>query len=214
MKTVKKTIREIVQFSAGEHIEKCINQLIDKWNYISEKKVYGNATFITEGTFNEIQLIYTGKETAEGILKAFHDQADQNIREYESSPEYKKQEIDRKNKIKRMQEKIDNLMSYHLPDWKDYDKVLDFILEYFELSEHSGVVNYDEMIIRYLETNGYESGCNTGKDYKAGDKENTARYIIGQFMDSIKTHGMCPPVITSFYEKYKKDFPDKVLAVK
>lgn len=189
---------------AGDHINKFTKRLVEHWNYLASKN---NTDFVVSGEFNGVTLTATGKETPEILVERFLIELEKNAEAYKRSPEYKQEQERRQNEVSALQKKHDELISaFPNLNFKDYNAVLDFVHQYYEVTDHVGVNKNHKLVIESLEDNGYISNANTGDNFKENDEENNARYIIGQFISCVKNSGACPPVLSSFYEKYKNKF--------
>lgn len=210
MKTTTKTKLRTVKIEAmlGEHIDNFVKKMVAEWKKRTDDG-YNEAMkgLIVEGDFNGVTLRATGKETAKDLSNYYDDASAKESAAYRKTDEYK--EIQRKQKEEKseLQKQHDELMA-ELPklDFKNHNKVLDFAVKYHEATDHIGVKKDHSIIIGALEKGGYVSGANTGEDYKENDEENSARYLIGQFMSCIKSMGACPGVLSSMYEQYKTKF--------
>lgn len=189
---------------AGDHINEFTKRLVEHWEHMAPKM---QEEFVVSGEFNGVTLTATGKETPEILREQFYIQLGKNSEAYKRSPEYKKEQERRQKEVSTLQKKHDELIScFPTLNFKDYNAVIDFIHQYYQVTDHVGVEKNHKHVIKLLEDNGYISNANTGDNFKENDEENTARYIIGQFMSCVKESGACPPVLSSFYEKYVDKF--------
>lgn len=83
--------------------------------------------------------------------------------------------------------------------------VLDFICA---LESNGNVKINSDRVIDILESAGYESGVNTGEDFDSNNKENFARYIIGQALSGLKSRGCYSQVVHRFTDDLKSKFKD------
>ena len=92
----------------------------------------------------------------------------------------------------------------------DYTKVLKWVVK---VQEYTAIprlnISVNKIIIGLKEA-GYRVNENCGEEYLAGDKENEARYIIGQVLSNMQHHKRSiDPIIKKFSEDWLEKYVEK-----
>ncbi|MDP1689811.1 MAG: hypothetical protein Q8L52_01230 [bacterium] len=107
------------------------------------------------------------------------------------------------------QARMDELIK-HLDtlDFSDVGKVLEWCVAFEELSDtdvERTVGDTNKIVAKFAE-HGYVPGMNTGAEYKEEDKENSAKYIIGQALDGLENAGFISRAIGQSSDDWKAKF--------
>ena len=93
-------------------------------------------------------------------------------------------------------------------DFSDAGKVL----EWWAAFEESGNVDVERTIgdinkiVAKFAAHGYLPGMNTGAEYREEDKENSAKYIVGQALSGRENTGDISGAVHGFYDDWKEKF--------
>ncbi len=89
--------------------------------------------------------------------------------------------------------------------------VLDWLCEFQDPSDHVGVVKQPGEVLSTFAANGYHPNVNTGKDFNKNDRDNVARWIIGQALSDLACEvGAINHMVVHFTEKWKQRFVSAV----
>jgi hypothetical protein len=192
--------RPEIKFGAGTHIDMAAKMLVDA---VTKEGVP------VQGKFNDILLIADTASTPDGIVAFWDQQSAIRAEEYRNSPEGKRAQAEAEERRSRLQQIHDSLMR-KLPslDMSDDVQVLDWLCQMQEPSDHIGIIVRRSTIVSAFEKAGFVAGANTGKAYKADDRNNSFRYLVGQALSGLKDG----PAIHSILHKFAKEWREKFLA--
>ena len=88
-------------------------------------------------------------------------------------------------------------------DFNNQEKILDWLCAFVV---PCNVVEDLQEVIGIFTSHGYEAGVNAGEAYNGEDKDNVARYIVGQALSSMRDEGFVPQVIEGFMTDWKTKF--------
>ncbi len=187
-----------IEGNPGEHISHFATRL----EAIAKEK----QTTVT-GKFNNIFLTATPEATVNDLLVEYQVECDKAEKAYLASPAYREhlqlvqKKTDEANaKAKVLMEKFDSL------NWDSVTDILDWLCEIQPVADTSGVALDRKKIVRAFVDHGFKANVNTHKNFKADDKDNVARYIIGQAMDGLEVVGAPHHVLIRFVDDWKKKF--------
>jgi hypothetical protein len=188
-----------IKFGAGTHIAAAAKMLVDAVAKTHEP---------VQGKFNDILLVADVSSTPDGIVAFFDQQCAIRAEEYRNSPEGKRAEQETEERRSRLQQTHDSLMR-KLPslDMRDQVAVLDWLCQMQEPSDHIGIILRRATIVSAFEKAGFVANANTGKAYKADDRDNSFRYLVGQALAGLKDG----PAIHSILHKFTKEWRAKFL---
>lgn len=160
--------------------------------------------------FNDIEFtISKGHHEPDDIVATWRKISDERHEAYINSPEGKAaKEADAKD-IAEKQEQI-NMLTEQLDtlDFSDVKKVLDWCVAFQDPSDRIGTQsNKSKILVKFAEHE-YYPGMNVGISYNAEDKENSAKYIIGQALSGIVNIGAIHQVIHHFADQWKAKFAE------
>ena len=84
--------------------------------------------------------------------------------------------------------------------------VLDWLCQMQECSDHIGVIVRKHTIVEAFERAGYKANENTGADYRAGDRNNAFRYLVGQALSGLKEGPAIHPILHKFAAEWRLQF--------
>jgi hypothetical protein len=127
--------------------------------------------------------------------------------EYENLPESKAAaEADAKN-IDEKQEQINELTKQlDTLDFSDVKKVLEWCVAFEGPSDRIGTRKDKNKILAKFAEYGYIPDMNIETDYKPDDKENSAKYIIGQALGGIEKYGYVDLAIHGSLDRWNARF--------
>jgi hypothetical protein len=162
--------------------------------------------------FNGVALIAEPGDFAADVEAAWQREMDSRAREYRQSPEYAQQQAEAEARRASLQAELDRLMA-ELPclDFGNSLSLINWLERLAEPSDHVDVTCPWRQIVLLFEEHGYVAGANTGAAYDGDDAENSARYLIGQALASLRgdylgAHGV-HPVFHAFAREWRQQFP-------
>ena len=187
-----------VEFQPGESIEAAATRLCEA------ATEHGEAT----GTFNDIELHVVAGYDPGGVVSFYHEECQRRSEAWRASPEGRAAQRAAHAKRRDLQSRHDWLMA-RLPAlvMSQPHDVLDWLCQMQEPSDHIGVIVRKHTIIEAFEKAGYKANENTGKDYKAGDRDSMFRYLVGQALAGLKEGPAIHPIIHRFADEWRKQFP-------
>ena len=186
----------------GQHFASFAKELKE----ISEKK---NEAVV--GVFNDVEIEVTKEKTIEEITSEYHEGMAENTKKWEQSEkgkEYKKKLEERKKKA---QKELDQLMEeFKTVNRHDYKELLKWIAKVQDYTDNSTLERPIKEIVDALKEANYKANENIGENFIKGDRENEARYIIGQALSGLEgVVGAMHPMVATFAEKWLKTYGEK-----
>jgi len=177
----------------GEHIE----------DYAARVYEAGKKTNIIF-KFNGIVFAIENNASPAEIVSFYKEESEKSRLAYEKSPEYKQQLLEREESLKQANKAIQFLTDrLEIIDWDSLDAVINWLCEIQPVADNSGVIIDVSKIITTFSKNGFYANVNVGKDFIEDDRENVARYIIGQALDGFEQVGSPHPMLLTFAERWK-----------
>lgn len=107
-------------------------------------------------------------------------------------------QLDREMKTERLVSRLYSL------DFTDLEE----LMSYFEQMESSAGLGWfnRRKVVKVFKQHGFRANENLGDKLDEGDRENMARYLIGQALDSIRGAGAIPGAYTMFLEQWRERF--------
>ena len=158
--------------------------------------------------FNDIELTATSDSVPSAIVSYYNKESTRRAEAYRNSPEGKKAARESEERRRQMQQKHDALMQ-QLPNlnFADDVAVLDWLCEFQDHSDHIGVVKQQNVVLATFAAHGYYPNANTGTNFNKNDRDNFARWLIGQTLDGLQGEvGAIHQVIHKFANDWKKKF--------
>jgi hypothetical protein len=191
----------ILEVFAGEHIGRAAGRLV----------AAAKATnAMVEATFNGVRLVATPLSTAGEICRRYDDECHRQAAEWRNSPEGKAAAERDRAELARLQSCADRLLG-RLPslDFADQAAVLDWVCRFQPASDRVGVRFPRELILSTFARNGYHPNMNVGDAFDPEDRENVARYIVGQALDGLAKVGAIHPMACKFAADWREKFAGK-----
>lgn len=190
-----------VEFGVGCHIAKAAQMLV------AAAKEHGAAV----GTFNDFRLEADANSTVEGVVANFDALREAAAEAYRKSPEGTAAAREAVERAERLQAKHDSLVS-EIPslDFTNDIAVLDWLCAMQDPSDHIDVKVRRDTILSAFTKAGFKAGVNCGSDYRADDRDNTHRWIVGQALDGLEhiaIHGIIHKFVAEWKAKFVSDAP-------
>lgn len=163
---------------------------------------------VVKAKFNDIELTANSDTTADSVVAFYGEESKRRGEAYRNSPEGKKAAREAEERRVALQQKHDALMQ-QLPtlNFADDVAVLDWLCEFQDPSDHTGVVKQNDAVIVAFAAHGYHPSVNTGKNFNESDRDNFARYIIGQALAGLQCEvGAVHQIVHKFVDDWKKKF--------
>ncbi len=159
--------------------------------------------------FNDIALSASAGATAASIADYYRTECALRAAAYRRSPEGKRAAAELEEKKRQAQATVDQL-TVALPnlDFDDLDAVLCWLEELRGPSDWSGVI-VPESVVSTFRAHRFEPNVNIGADFDGNDRENYARYLIGQALDNLISVGAIHHIIHHFAADWRDCFPQK-----
>ncbi len=158
--------------------------------------------------FNGIKIVATpGVTTSDAIVSKYKDAVMYQKKRYAESSEGKAlaKKVLEQQRTLRLQA---NQMMAELPELNllNPSDVIAWIGEIRAPINYTGVKVPIEKIISTLEEAGYVADVNCDDEYDEKDKENVARYLIGQALSCLKEQEIIPQILMDFEKRWCKKF--------
>lgn len=157
--------------------------------------------------FNGVAIVAKPGCKASDLEVYFHEEFKRRAQAWRESPEGKAAARKRAQEIVRKQKKVDKLMT-QLPqlDFSDLWKVILWLKEYQINFNDVGTKEDSKLVLDAFVEKGYLPGVNRKEEFNGEDKENSARWLIGQALASIVEynciHQMFPSLAMRWREKF------------
>lgn len=161
-----------------------------------------------KANFNDCVLIVNPGDKAKDIVKFYNEESNRRTAAYRKSPEAKCAELESEKRKEEAQRKHDALMR-QLPnlDFTNDVTVLNWLCEFQDPSDHSGVVKHQNEVLTIFAKHGYQPSVNLGEAFNGEDRDNVARYIIGQALANLQGDvGAIHKIVHVFTASWKKKF--------
>lgn len=193
-----------VHFGAGCHINEAAKMLVDA------AECNGSAT----GSFNDIVLTANRGDAPEAVVSWFTAECERRSEAYRNSPEGRAAAAKQDQRRRETQGKHDALMD-SLPrvDMADAGAVLAWLEAMQEPSDHINVVVDKRAILDTFAAAGYLPGVNCGPAYRADDRDNSLRYLVGQALDGLANGPAIHPIFHKFAGDWRSKFMPDASAV-
>lgn len=185
-----------VEFDAGMHIDNAAKILV------AAALEHGEA----RGTFNDVELIATAAVSPADVVASFHEQSDARAEAWRASPEGIAYAERQQAEVRAAQQKHGDMVA--ALDGLDFNSgaaVLDWVCGIQDATDRVGVTVDRERIISTFAAHGFEPNVNCGGAFKADDRDNVLRWIVGQALDGLR-HVAIHGVIHKFAADWKAKF--------
>lgn len=183
----------------GEHITEVARNMIA----LAEK-----TQEVVIADFNGITVVAKPGDKEQELTDYFNNQVARRRKEYENSPEGRRAAQETEERKQEMQRKYETLLQ-HLPnlDFKSDEAVLSWLCEFQNPSDYIGLKKDPKKVLEIFISHGYKPNANTGEVFNKDDRDNFARYIIGQALAGLECEvGAIHQVIHSFVGDWKTKF--------
>lgn len=157
--------------------------------------------------FNGVTLVAETGDTPEKLYLLWLSEKEKKAEAYSKSPEGKKAVADAKQRQVNLQKEADLLMK-ELPDldFNDFAALIDWMERLTDPSDQRGV-SFDKMaVIETFREHGFIAGVYTGDDRVIEDRENSAKYLIGQGLSCLAGWGPIHGIFHKFAEEWREKF--------
>ncbi len=187
----------------GIHISSAAIEMVQLANKHQTKvtAVFNGIELSTDPDFDVLR-------AAQEIVEDYKLKNKLRIEEYDNSPEGKAKIIELEIQKQQNQKTVNAAVAeLETLDFSDIAAVVDWFDKVTDPMDFRGVKVPSAKIVRIFKINGYLPCVNTGNNYNDEDKENFARYIIGQALLGLKSPiGRIHPVFKSFAKKWREKF--------
>lgn len=177
-------------------------------------KMVGVAKFTNQevtGVFNDVLVTATPKSSAEELVVYWQKEMDCMLLEYRNSPAYQSYLFRRAMEVQAMRQKVHDLMQQlETLDFGNLETVVNWFDELQEASNDVDVISLltNEEIVQKFQVHGYMPNVNLHEDFNKEDKDNFARYLVGQALNMLIVVGG----IHQCYRDFAKDWREKFSA--
>jgi len=187
-----------LEWMGGTDVNDAAQELIDA--------VAGGAE-AAEGKFNDVLLRAVEGTTVAQIVAAYHEGLDAQAKAYAESPKGIAEKARQAAYQIELQKLADRLMA-ELPslDFSNDVALLDWLHRLQDPSDYSGIRFDKEAVVKAFNDHGYVASANIGDDFNEDDRENYARYLVGQALSCLKSMGAIHQVFGTFHERWKAKF--------
>lgn len=184
-------------FSPGSHINEAAKKLI----------AVAQTGVSAEGEFNGVTLVAGRNSTVETIVARYHEGLEAQSKAYRASPAGIAAEAAAVARKIAIQAEADALMAA-LPslDMTDDVAVLEWLDRFQDPSDYIGIKADKAAVIRAFTDAGYVANANTGDDFREEDRDNHARYLVGQALSCLQSVGAIHQVFGTFHARWKARF--------
>lgn len=190
----------VVDALPGDHVSTIIQKMVDA---VQAGTGYQKAV----SQFNEIRIVVTEHDTVESAEKQFERKTKASRKAYRRSTVRNRHKRKEKEKQKQLQQEGKALIQkLKRVDKTNYDSLLSWLTAFQPYSDTVGLKLPKYEVLQTLKQHGYQADENTEEHYNSEDKENTARYLIGQCVDGLEKHRAIHPVLVNFHKEWKERF--------
>lgn len=161
------------------------------------------------GTFNGVTITANPTSSPEILAVQWQEEMDRQAREYRNSAEYKSYLLKRALEVQALRVKVRDLMKWlETLDFGNLEAVVNWFDEIQEASndvDASSELTRNE-IVQKFQQHGYQPGVNTEEEFKEEDKDNFARWLVGQALDNLITVGAVHPMFKDFAKDWRNKF--------
>lgn len=171
----------------------------------AERLIEASVVARAEGTFNGATTYADHGDTTEEVVTRWRETMDANAKAYRESPEgiatAAKQAEHEAAVIEAAHAIVRGLPELNI---KDLSVALQLCRSCVDPLGYTYTPKGPSgQVAEALEAAGYVSNVNTGANYNGEDKENSARYLIGQALDGLRGIGSPHPVFEKFHDEWK-----------
>lgn len=155
---------------------------------------------VVTAQFNEVELVVAPGATQAAVKAEWHAELQRRSDAYRASPEGRAAAAKRVADVAAQQRDTDALIEEMRStlNAEDIPGLIRWFDKLTDAADDVGVRSPSSEILTWFADRGYEPGVNTGSEYRPDDRENTARYLIGQALDGVRTCGVPHPIFHKF----------------
>jgi len=182
----------------GQSIEQAANAL--------QVRAIANNAEVTMA-FNGIELSMGPDTSTQDVVNEYLRACNEKAEAYRNSPAGKQAAREAEMRLNTAKQKMASAMA-RLPqlDFNDLTAVIDWLVEIQDPSDHRGLETPREEIINTFADRGYYMNVNCGEEFNAEDRENVARWLIGQALSNLKSVGAIHSILNKFAADWKMKF--------
>ncbi len=188
-----------LEFLPGDHISQAAEKMVDLVRRTGRD---------VAALFNGISLVATKSTTPSDIVAFYNSESERRAREFRESPEGKAEARRNELDVIRLQAMCDRLVA-DLPETLDSGNlslIINWLTTMQESSDRIGVKTPGAEIIRQFHEHGFEPGVNCGPAFNGEDRENFARWLIGQALDCLQNGPGIHPIVHKFAKTWRNKF--------
>lgn len=164
--------------------------------------------------FNDSVVIATSHSTEAGLFAAWQQERDRLVAEYRNSPEGKRQQRESEDRKNSMQRAVDQLMQrFETLDYSNLDELVQFFDDLTDPSDYIGVSFDRGRVIDEFVQHGYGISANTGSAFDENDRENFARYLVGQALSGLQFVGAVHHIYHRMAQEWREKFTNATASV-
>lgn len=184
----------------GESIDHAAEQLVLR----AQKLQYS-----TSMSFNGVKIAAAPGDKASYLVRHYFRVLNRRRGEYEASPEGKAALAERQCRIDAARAQVaSSMLSLRALDFTNTGALIAWLHEIQDATDTKGSDTPATDIIKAFTSHGYEVSANCGDGYHAEDKENAARYLIGQALSGLQHIGAIHPIFRKFADEWRVKFGD------
>lgn len=182
----------------GMSIDSAIHEMIEMANDRGEP---------VQTEFNGVGLIAEPGVHPDTLMHFWQSEMDRAAIAYRESPAGRQATADAGRRLRSDQRKLDTLMG-ELPslDFTDLAAAIGWMDRLTEPADHIGVILDRPLILDTFTKHGYERNVNIGHAFDGENRENFARYLIGQGLAGIASVGAPHPVFRRMASEWRAKF--------
>ncbi len=186
-----------IKFLAGTHVTEAATALAQLAN---------DHGVIYTGDFNDTTMTARPGDSAGFVQSEWQRESNLSAERYRNSPEGKRAALDAENRKSALQAEMDALMQrFETLDYENLDELVQFFDDLAEPSDHIGVSFDRQRIVDKFAWHGFVVSMNCGDAFNRDDRENYAKYLIGQALDGLNSIG----AIMGIYRKFAAEWRNK-----
>lgn len=163
--------------------------------------------------FNGIKIEHLAiEDTTAQLYEQYRKAIDNRVNDYNNSADSKKAKENLTLLVAKNQDQVNKLLN-NMPILKkeqgiwDHLETLSWVEKYIELIDLVGVIHDNHAVIQHFLSQGYLRNANINQDFNPDDKDNVARYLVGQFLNDLMSFNGNPhPIAIHMIKKWKIKF--------
>lgn len=157
--------------------------------------------------FNGITLKASPGTRPDSIVRGFHRKMDRLAYKHRNSQEGVAEAKEEERYLKARQVSMDELMHrFSWVDLADLGHLIDWLVALCCTGGEKGIRYDRQRVITALESAGYVENDCSGDAFNVEDRENFARYLVGQALDGLKNSCGIHPMFMEFAKQWRDKF--------